>query len=75
MAEWLRNPEVRLQTGIHGVLLVTAAAAAAIIWDIGCALYAAALCLAGSGISLWLDRKSTRLNSSHVSESRMPSSA
>ena len=23
----------------------------------------------------WLDRKSTRLNSSHVSESRMPSSA
>ena len=24
---------------------------------------------------LWLDRKSTRLNSSHVSESRMPSSA
>ena len=34
MAEWLRNPEVRLQTGIHGVLLVTAAAAAAIIWDI-----------------------------------------
>lgn len=48
MAEWLRNPEVRLQTGIHGVLLVTAAAAAAIIWDIGCALYAAALCLAGS---------------------------
>ena len=36
MAEWLRNPEVKLQTGIHGVLLVTAAAAAAIIWDIGC---------------------------------------
>ena len=26
MAEWLRNPEVKLQTGIHGVLLVTAAA-------------------------------------------------
>ena len=25
--------------------------------------------------TLWLDRKSTRLNSSHVSESRMPSSA
>ena len=25
MAEWLRNPEVKLQTGIHGVLLVTAA--------------------------------------------------
>ena len=24
---------------------------------------------------LWIDRKSTRLNSSHVSESRMPSSA
>ena len=24
---------------------------------------------------LWEDRKSTRLNSSHVSESRMPSSA
>ena len=24
---------------------------------------------------VWLDRKSTRLNSSHVSESRMPSSA
>ncbi|WP_320945492.1 HAMP domain-containing sensor histidine kinase [Enterocloster bolteae] len=57
MAEWLRNPEVRLQTGIHGVLLVTAAAAAAIIWDIGCALYAAALCLAGSGISLWFTAK------------------
>ena len=57
MAEWLRNPEVKLQTGIHGVLLVTAAAAAAIIWDIGCALYAAALCLAGSGISLWFTAK------------------
>ena len=57
MAEWLRNPEVKLQTGIHGVLLVTAAAAAAIIWDIGCALYAAAICLAGSGISLWFTAK------------------
>ena len=55
MAEWLRNPEVKLQTGIHGVLLVTAAAA--IIWDIGCALYAAAICLAGSGISLWFTAK------------------
>jgi len=29
MAEWLRNPEVKLQTGIHGVLLVTAAGAGA----------------------------------------------
>mgnify|MGYP003352474605 CR=1 FL=1 len=29
----------------------------------------------GSAISLQKDRKSTRLNSSHVSESRMPSSA
>ena len=57
MAEWLRNPEGKLQTGIHGVLLVTAAAAAAIIWDIGCALYAAAICLAGSGISLWFTAK------------------
>ena len=28
-----------------------------------------------STVSLWLDRKSTRLNSSHVSLSRMPSSA
>ena len=28
-----------------------------------------------AGISLLLDRKSTRLNSSHVSQSRMPSSA
>ena len=28
------------------------------------------------GVTLyWIDRKSTRLNSSHVSESRMPSSA
>ena len=27
------------------------------------------------GLSIILDRKSTRLNSSHVSESRMPSSA
>ena len=57
MAEWIENPEVKLQTGIHGVLLVTAAAAAAIIWDIGCALYAAAICLAGSGISLWFTAK------------------
>lgn len=29
----------------------------AIIWDIGCALYAAAICLAGSGISLWFTAK------------------
>ena len=45
---------------------------------------AVAICLAGAGIAarqVWLqhlppeDRKSTRLNSSHVSESRMPSSA
>ena len=28
-----------------------------------------------SSVGLFLDRKSTRLNSSHVSESRMPSSA
>ena len=28
-----------------------------------------------SGPERWIDRKSTRLNSSHVSESRMPSSA
>ena len=27
------------------------------------------------GIKIWLDRKSTRLNSSHSGESRMPSSA
>ena len=26
-------------------------------------------------IALWLDRKSTRLNSSHIQKSRMPSSA
>ena len=30
---------------------------------------------AGDNISDYVDRKSTRLNSSHVSESRMPSSA
>ena len=29
----------------------------------------------GFYIGTWIDRKSTRLNSSHVSESRMPSSA
>ena len=27
------------------------------------------------GVKLWIDRKSTRLNSSHIEESRMPSSA
>ena len=31
--------------------------------------------LAGVDAVAWVDRKSTRLNSSHVSESRMPSSA
>ena len=31
--------------------------------------------LVPTGISIALDRKSTRLNSSHMSESRMPSSA
>ena len=31
--------------------------------------------IAGAGGAAHLDRKSTRLNSSHVSESRMPSSA
>ena len=30
---------------------------------------------AGESISVMLDRKSTRLNSSHANESRMPSSA
>ena len=29
----------------------------------------------GKGIAAYLDRKSTRLNSSHIEESRMPSSA
>ena len=36
---------------------------------------AACLCLVIAGIAVHQDRKSTRLNSSHVSESRMPSSA
>ena len=31
--------------------------------------------LAARGFSLWEDRKSTRLNSSHTTVSRMPSSA
>jgi NADH-quinone oxidoreductase subunit M len=38
------------------------------------ALAATAL-IFGAAYSLWIDRKSTRLNSSHNSESRMPSSA
>ena len=36
---------------------------------------ATALMLNGSANKMTLDRKSTRLNSSHMSESRMPSSA
>ena len=36
---------------------------------------ASATAIAGSIQTLTLDRKSTRLNSSHVSQSRMPSSA
>lgn len=53
MAEWLRNPEVKLQLVIHGALLVIASAAAAVIWGMGCALYAALICAAGSAVSLW----------------------
>ena len=34
-----------------------------------------AICTLGMSNLVWKDRKSTRLNSSHVSESRMPSSA
>ena len=34
------------------------------------------LCIAfGIWLVLWIDRKSTRLNSSHIATSRMPSSA
>ena len=33
------------------------------------------LCDDGTDLPIFIDRKSTRLNSSHVSESRMPSSA
>ena len=35
----------------------------------------AGFCFAGCALNAIVDRKSTRLNSSHVSESRMPSSA
>ena len=37
--------------------------------------FLAALLLGGAGMAIHLDRKSTRLNSSHTSKSRMPSSA
>ena len=42
---------------------------------LGAAVVGGLLALAGAVLQGLLDRKSTRLNSSHVSESRMPSSA
>ena len=51
------------------------------IWSYGIFSYAIGLYLTSEGVlgesdgNLWLDRKSTRLNSSHTDISRMPSSA
>ena len=73
-----------------GLILIASAAVALIVANSGiAALYADLLKTYVGGLSvlhwvndalmavffLFVDRKSTRLNSSHVSESRMPSSA
>ena len=52
-----------------GIRKISAIASAAFV------LLAAYCMLTGRPSTMLLDRKSTRLNSSHVSESRMPSSA
>ena len=49
--------------------------AACLICVLGLGVVLAASPEARAEIQRWIDRKSTRLNSSHVSESRMPSSA
>ena len=44
-------------------------------WIVWIAIYVGLAAIVSSGLSWFQDRKSTRLNSSHVALSRMPSSA
>ena len=62
-----RLPEILLAS------LVALVAAALAYWDIG--LRTSHLFLFAGLLPLLIDRKSTRLNSSHIQKSRMPSSA
>ena len=72
---WLRADVLRL---IHPVLALTVAIKSALVFLVALRLLprdTARVPLAGASVLLLLDRKSTRLNSSHSDRSRMPSSA
>ena len=63
---------------VLGVVAVTALTALAFGWSFEKAAYLAPVivaCLGAVAFLVVLDRKSTRLNSSHIQKSRMPSSA
>ena len=65
----------RTESGATWSLAATVGLASVVVWGTGAGVWVSALSTLVADLLVHRDRKSTRLNSSHSSVSRMPSSA